>query len=270
MSASEYCTDGLVIRAVNSGENDRLVTLLTSGGRINVSAKGARSLRSRLMPACCPYVWGNYEIRAKGDYCYLHDASVSEAFPSIGKDISAIYLAQYICDVCFELSAPGEDAEDLLRLALNCLYAADTRLRPFDQIKGVFELRAACLSGYEPMLDCCRRCGKNENGFYYLDVMNGGILCSDCAKGEPTLPADAAAGAVPTDEFGTRSLLVPLTGAALESVRYCTAAPVKKMLAFSVGEGKDLRSFSDAAETYLLSHLERGFSSLKTYHEVAN
>ena len=63
---NDFNTDALVIRTLPSGDSDRLITLLTAGrGRINVMAKGARSLKSRYMPACAPFVYGNYEIRAK-------------------------------------------------------------------------------------------------------------------------------------------------------------------------------------------------------------
>ena len=46
----QYAVDGLVIREVESGENDKRIDLLTAEhGKISVIAKGARSYRSKDM-----------------------------------------------------------------------------------------------------------------------------------------------------------------------------------------------------------------------------
>lgn len=260
--------NGLVIRAVDSGEHDRFVTLLTEGGTVSVSAKGARSLRSRYMPACRPYVWGNYEIASRGGSSWLRDASVEEPFAAIGKSISALYLASYITEVCYEMSYPGVESGELLRLALNSLYALDRKIRPEAVIKAVFEIRAAVIAGYMPDLTCCRVCGREPEGRCFLDVMNGGLLCAECAQQAPKLPPDAPAGAVPTDGLGTRSILMPLTSASLEAWRYVAGAEEKKIYAFDPGSRADAEALARSAQTYLLSHLERSFPSLKIYYEV--
>ncbi len=267
MPTADFTIDGLVIRVVPSGDNDRLVTVLTKDrGRLSFMAKGARSLKSKYMPACNPYVWGNYEIHSKGTALWLRDASVTEGFTGIGKDIASMYLAQYFCDVCMELSEPEEEAADLLRLVLNCFYALSQNLKSKQLIKAVFELRAAAMSGYEPDLGVCRQCGKTSA--FVFDIMNGGMLCTACAEAAPSLSPDAPKWAVATDRFMTRSLLVSLTPSALDAARYILSSPVQKMLSFELTADKDLNSLSKAAECYLLSHLERGFPTLKTYYEV--
>ncbi len=269
MSNRERTVNGLVIRAVDSGEHDRLVTLLTNGGSLTLSAKGARSLKNRNMPACRPFVYGNYEIASRGSATWLRDASVLESFPRIGKSISAIYLATYFCEVMDELSEPGSEADELLSLGLNSLYALDRGLCPEAQIKAVFEIRAAVLSGYMPELSACRVCGRLPDGLDYLDVMNGGLLCPDCAASQPKLPPDAPPGAVPADALGTRSILMPLSAGALGAFRYAAGADPKRIFSFTLSEGRDMKYFARAAETYLLSHLERGFPALKYYYEVS-
>lgn len=269
MSSADFSIDGLVIRVRESGDNDRLVTVLTrERGKLTFMAKGARSLRSRYMPACNPYVYASYELHAKGTGFWLREANVLESFPGIGKDIAAMYLAQYLSEVCDELSEPEEPAEDLLRLALNAFFAISGAKKPLPQIKAVFEFRAAVLSGYAPELDGCHICGAADSAAFYLDVMNGGLVCASCAAAAPKVAPDAPAGTVPVDEYMTRSILMPLSPAALQSARYAVIAPVQKMLSFEIGEGRDMNCFSKAAETYLLSHLERGFSTLRTYYEV--
>ena len=258
-----------MIRSLPSGENDRILTLLSAKqGSISVLAKGARSLKSRYMAACMPFVWGNFELHPGkgGDLFFLREGFPAETFREIGRDIVRTYLAQYICDVCCELSGPGAGAEELLSLALNSLYALSAGVAEDATVKAVFEFRAASLSGYEPDLSACRLCGKASASRFLLDVMNGGIVCQDCISHTPR--PDPLSREPEVDRFGTRSILMPLTPAALEAVRYCVGAPAKRMLSFRLGDRYDRRCFEDAAETYLLSHLERGFSSLTQYREL--
>ena len=52
--------DGLVLREMPVGENDKLLTVLTAGeGRIYLTAKGARSMRSKVMPICRLFTYAN-------------------------------------------------------------------------------------------------------------------------------------------------------------------------------------------------------------------
>jgi len=269
---NEFSTNALVIHVVPSGENDKLLTLLSAEhGRITAVAKGGRSLKCRYMPATVPFVYGNYELKAgKGsDIFYIRDAVPEEPFRAIGEDIVKTYLAQYIADVLCEFAEPGTESGELLSLALNTLYAISKGSYDDALVKAVFEFRVAAMSGYEPELTGCRICGKPHGDLDYLDVMNGGLLCPECAAAAPKLPQDAPAGMVPTDRFGTRSVLMPLSASSLAAVEYVLEAPVKRMLAFSISSTADKNYFCRAAETYLLSHLERGFSSLKQYKELA-
>ena len=48
---------------------------------------------------------------------------------------------------------------ELQSLLLNCLYALSRLGLSESQVKAVFELRAACLSGYTPDLTGCHVCG---------------------------------------------------------------------------------------------------------------
>ena len=48
----ELTVDGLVIKEVDTGESDRIITLLTAErGKISAICKGARSLKSQRMSA---------------------------------------------------------------------------------------------------------------------------------------------------------------------------------------------------------------------------
>lgn len=315
MPTYDNSVDALVIRELPSGDHDKLLTLLTAQkGRIAVIAKGARSLKSRVMPACRAFVWGNFELHRKGDMYWLRDASVIQPFGKVGRDLEKLYLAQYLSDLCYELSGEDMPAEELLRLMLNTLHALDRGFRDDRIIKAVFELRAAALSGYMPEVDECGRCGRDHAPAWYLDVMNGCIVCSECVGASPAhaspkisvsrsdLNFDSNSDSnfnpnstpnpdpdsdfkfehslglsdkrsfspddIVTDAYGTRSILLPLPPAVLASMRYVLSSPQAKMLSFELKDRADVDALSVICETYILNHLERGFSSLKQYHNI--
>lgn len=273
----DIVTDGLVVREYDLGEHDKMLTLLTPAyGRIPVIAKGARSLRNKYLSPTGLFTYANYELHRRGDMTWLRSADVIEPFPQLEREITRLYLAQYLVDLACELSGEGEPCVDILRLTLNSLYALcrgqkDTRL-----IKGTFEWRAAGYSGYMPELGDCNICGahdarcKNDDGVAYLDVMNGALVCVDCAAGRLRRETELPPNVISTDGDGVRSLLLPLNMSVIAAIKYVLTALPERMFAFSLGRDEDLDRFSTVASTYITHHLERGFASLDIYNEICD
>lgn len=260
----QYSIDGLVVREVESGENDKRITLLTAErGKITVSAKGAKSFKSKYMNAVALFTYGNYEITERSGYSWLGGASITEPFYPIRDNIDRLALASYIVDVAGELSGAEEPAEELLRLTLNTLYAIANDLKPYPQIKAVYELRAMAMSGYMPMLDGCGLCGKDKSEIMYLDIMNGMLKCDECIH---KLNSNRE---ITVGEDGASVILVPLNYSALSAARYITEAPQEKVLSFALDD-ETLKMLSKMSETYLLHHLEKNFSSLDFYNSIKN
>ena len=64
--------DGLVLREIPTGENDKLLTVLTAEqGKIRICAKGVRSMKSKLMPLCRLFTYGNFEFYEKNGMRWL-------------------------------------------------------------------------------------------------------------------------------------------------------------------------------------------------------
>ncbi|MBO4979656.1 MAG: DNA repair protein RecO [Clostridia bacterium] len=258
----QYTVDGLVIRESDAGENDKRLVLLTPDrGRISVLAKGARSLKSRYMNSTALFTYGNYEITERGEHAWLSGASVIESFYGIRNDIERLALASYIVDVVYELSGESEGACDMLRLALNTLFAIANDYKPRPLIKAVFEFRAMTMSGYLPNLEACSACGKTRGSYMYLDVMNGEMKCAEC------LHTVELKKTVAEDEIRDARILSPLGGGALAAARYIIEAPIERLLSFHP-EDITISELARMSETYLLHHLERSFSSLDFYRNV--
>ena len=257
----EIKTAGLVIRELQVGEADKLLTILTpEHGKLCVSGKGVASLRSRHMTSAQPFSYSSFVLRRTRKYYYIADSDMIECFFNIRYDIERLALANYLCDVACDVALEDSDESELLRLMLNTLYALSNRENISNELlRAAFEFRVAVQSGYMPQLEDCGVCGKHMPPMPLLfDVMNGSLRCSDCAN---------VARRAEMDEDRTADITFRLTPAVLETMRYIARAPLGRYLSFSLSQD-ELPLFSGISETYLTSHLEHGFGSLTYYKKL--
>ena len=264
----QYTVDALVLREVNVGENDKMLTLLTpEKGRIGVMAKGTRSVKSKSLAPAQLYTYGNYEIYEKGDYKWLRGGSVIEGFYGLRDDIEKLSLVAYIADVACELSGEDEAAFDILRMTLNTFYAISKKIRPLSVIKGVYELRAAAMAGFMPELYGCKYCKRDDISDLYLDVMNGCVLCSECINKRAKKQATSKSSVYDDLDF-EMNLLVPISPSVLAAMNFAVNSLPERMFSFSLNGKDENDMFARAAEEYLLNHLERGFTTLDFYKSM--
>ncbi len=250
---------GLVLREKPLGDNDKLLTLLTAEhGKMFVTGKGVRSLKNKNMTSSQPFAYSTFVLtKNKSGFYHISESDLHELFFGIRTDLNRIALASYICDVADHCSVEENDETALLRLTLNTLYAISQDKRPLPQIKGAFELRCAAVSGMAPDLSACCMCDSDEAPLYYLDILEGELLCSDCISRRR---ADKYA-----DREGewTRPFIA-VSPMLLGAFRYTIEADASKFLSFSLPEA-ELSNYSAACERYLLHHLGRGFPTLEYY-----
>ena len=258
--------DGLILRVSDVGEHDRALVLLTADeGKLYITAKGARSVKSKNASICriCAYV--NLELYEKNDKYWLAEGSVNKGFFGICEDLDTFSLASYIMQLAEEITGEGTDESEVLRMALNTLYVLENKICSREQVKATFELFAANHSGFVPDLSTCTECDCNDfSGGLWLDVMNGSIICDKCHKKK--------SGGLPlpeTDEFLTRNLLLPLDSSALEAMRYVASAPLQRIFAYGITDMQSLDLLCRASELYLLHHLERDFDTLRFYKSLS-
>ena len=257
--------DGVVVRVRDMGDHDRYLSVLTADrGRITLLSKGSRSMRGPQMAVSQMFGYANFEIYYRGTLAVLKGGTPIQPFYELGMDIDRLNLASYLCDLTCELTDEGEPAEEMLRLLLNSLYAISRDLYPQEIIKGAFEWRAMAISGYEPDLGGCHRCGADTAEALYLDVMNGGILCGECLHKAANKPRASAA----YDDLREAEVLCQITPAVLAALRYTVDAPPQRIFSFDLSDAEDLRLFAHSTETYLLSHIGHGFDTLNFYREM--
>ena len=185
----KFETDGVVLKASVTGESDRIVHVLTrSRGVIRAFAKGARSTKSRLHAGAAEFVCGSFTFTEKGGVYHLNEAQVKETFYPLRLSLEKLTLAQYFCDLLLKIVPETESDPSFLRLFLNSLYFLCNEKKPLLQVKAVFELRAAVLSGYAPDLIGCSVCGAFETPVMFFDPLRGVLFCAACGNANLLAP----------------------------------------------------------------------------------
>ena len=243
-----FKTEGLVLRETQYKDSDKLLTVLSKDrGKLTLRARGVRSRNSRLKSGCQLLAYSEFTVFENKSYHLIEEAVPLQLFLPLRDDIEKLSLASYFAQVSETISQEDSPNPELLSLCLNSMYALASLDKPQKLLKAAFELRAACLAGYMPMLDECVVCGHPQPERFH--VKGGALQCTGCL-----LP----------EETGVR---LPVHSSCLSAMRYITTCDLRRLFSFHLGE-QGLKELSDAAETYLLSQLEQGFFTLDFYKSL--
>ena len=239
---------GIVLRVTDYKEHDALLTVLTRNhGKLTVKARGLRRKNSPLIAPCQLLAFGEFTLfEYRGQYT-INEAHSLELFTPLRKDLVKLSLGTYFAQVAEVLSQEDYPSPELLSLVLNCLFALSNLNLPEEQIKAVFELRSACLSGYTPDLFGCHICGSQEPDRF--DLSAGQLECRNCRSHE------------------SNGIRMPVTPSILEAMRYICLCDPKRLFAFQLS-CTTLHQLGNLTEAYLTTQLERGFSTLDFYKSL--
>lgn len=239
---------GIVLRVTDFNDRDALLTLLTRRhGKLTVKARGLRRKNSPLTAPCQLLAYGEFTLfEYRGQYT-INEAHSIELFSSLRRELTKLSLGTYFAQVAEVLSQEDFPNPELQSLLLNCLYALSKLKLPERQIKSVFEMRAACLSGFTPDLFGCHICGSQTPSRF--DLRAGQLECSECRNPE------------------SNGIRLPVTQSVLEAMRYICLCEPKRLFSFAVGNDT-MSLLADITEAYLATQLERGFSTLDFYKSL--
>jgi DNA repair protein RecO (recombination protein O) len=242
---------GVVLRVVDYGESDRVVSLLTEErGKISAFARGARSSRKRFGGALEPFTLLSIEARERrgSDLLGLDSVNVTRGFGAIRGDLARIACAGYACDLTRELVRDAEPHPELLARLIGYLDRLDRVDAEPSALRG-FELAALRAVGLMPRLTSCIGCGAavDAEETVSFDPGQGGVVCDRCRAatiGASRLSAAALAALVKLQREPAPDLPDPLSRAV----------------------GVEIR---DALSRFIEHHLGRRLASRKFLDEVA-
>lgn len=243
-----HITDGLVLREVAYRDSDKMLTILSQDlGKISASCRGARSRQSSMRAGTQLLTYSNFTLFENRGRYTINAAEPVEMFTGLRKDILLLSLGAYFAEVLEVISEEEVPTTGLLTTGLNCLYALSVKKKPQLLIKATFELRMMMFAGYTPDVLECPVCGNEEPSEPVFQIQSGRAGCSAC--------------------LGEERDAMPLCSQSLSALRYILLAEPKKILSYSLDE-KPLTLLANVTERYLISRLEREFSTLKFYKSL--
>lgn len=240
---------GVVVKEVNYGESDKILTVLTAeDGIISVIAKRCRNLKNKngaspQLLSYCSFLL--YE--SKRGYV-MNDCEVLEVFWGVINDLKSLSLAQYFCELSLVLSPESPNSADFLKIFLNCIFYLSNKSKNMLFIKSIFEMRSMSLCGYIPNLVSCNKCKKYNPPKMKFYINRGIIVCGNCSKDYLIVGHDIAPGV-------------------LLALRHIIYSPNEKLFSFKISD-ESLKMLSLISEKYVVYHLGYEFKSLNFYKSL--
>ena len=242
-------TDGIVIREQTTGEQDRLITVLTrENGVIRAFVNGGRNPKNKNVSSTGLLCYSDFSVeKTKKDIYIIKEATAKEVFFSLRDNIIDLSLAQYFAELTYELAPREESAAEFLSLLLNSIYLITRGKKELSLIKAATELRMLCLSGYMPNLVACNVCGAFESEKMSFDVLTGELFCENCLshKGAKVVPASV-----------------------IRAMRHICLSPANKIYSFNLAKDS-LSELCYFSERYLKNVTMRKYKTLEFYKTMS-
>lgn len=210
-------TPAIVLRAVNYGDADRVLTLFTEQvGKVSVLARGARKgSRRHSASGIGLFTTGitELELRTSGaGLDRLRRFDVGNGYAHLGLDVGRLAHASYAAELVSELTQPHQAEPELYRQLVEFFTYLD-RSAPTSERLRCFELQLLDLVGLGPELAVCRACastalGKSRQGF---SITLGGVVCGVCSTEGLSLPEGARQALLKLRQTGATADLSYLT-----------------------------------------------------------
>lgn len=176
-----YRTEAVVLRRMNLGEADRLLTVFSPDlGKFRAVAKGVRRPGSRKAGHLEPFTRVRLLLARGRELDIVTQAEAIELYPGLQSDLERLGHAAYMVELLDQFTVEEGGSRGLYDLILEALGALSTGGGP-EAVVRHFELRLLDLVGYRPELARCLGCGKQIRAqAQFFSTTAGGVFCPDC------------------------------------------------------------------------------------------
>ena len=177
-----YAAEAVVLRKVDYGEADRILTLLTrERGKVPAIAKSVRRSKSRMA--------GQLDVFAHGTMLLAEGKSMDVVTQfqritensALGSDLKRAAVASVVAEVADKVMEERHPAPEMFTLVVEALrHLSDREVAPLMELAD-FLVRVLGELGYTPEVNRCARCGGplGEDGLSF-SALAGGVVCRDC------------------------------------------------------------------------------------------
>ena len=221
-----HVSAAIVLRSWPYGESDKIVSFLTENhGKLTGIAKGAKRSRKRFSNSLelCSLVNLRFQDRPHGGLVFIVSSDLLPGFKPLAASLEKIAFASYMVEITDGLTAEREENHLVFQHLKDGLhYLGESG--PSLMFLAFFELRLLSLTGYQPFLNGCRRCGRNRDDNialrWHFSSRDGGLLCEACAKWRKEIvPLGAETVDVLTELQDKKTLPISNTAVSLPMVK---------------------------------------------------
>ncbi|MDP4180950.1 MAG: DNA repair protein RecO [Bacillota bacterium] len=234
--------DGIVIKEINTGEADKILTILSKNkGKITVFAKNSRRPRSKLVAGTQNMCYSNFMLFKGRDMYTMNSCDVIEPFYDLRCDIVKLTYVAHILELVNDIIQEEQPASKTLQLLLNTLYIIAKTDRSCELLTRIFELRFLAILGYAPYVNGCINCGSDDSEHMNFSFKKCGFLCNSCSL------IDINA--------------IPLSKGAVKSIYYIIHCSIKELFSFDVSEGV-LQELGLITKRFIKDRFEKEYKKL--------
>ncbi len=178
-----YKATGIVLRRMNLGEADRIITILTrEHGKVRAVAKGVRRIKSRMAGHLEPFGAVEFMFASGRNLDIVTSARLVRSGDGISGTPESLYYGFLLAEMLDKLIEEGVEQAALYEVVEDCY--ADLNRRGGDSVVELFfKLRLLEALGYKPRLEGCSICGQSDVGAQYFFVPEiGGIVDGTCTN----------------------------------------------------------------------------------------
>jgi DNA repair protein RecO (recombination protein O) len=178
-----YKTEAIVLRSMDLGEADRVLTVLTPRlGKLRVIAKGVRRPRSRIGGGLQPFSDVQLVLAVGRTWDVVTSSSLEDPHLGLRNDLHSTAAAWYVVELADRFCEGAADSHDAFRLLAQALSALDAGGEVAREVVARwFELALLDAMGFRPELRRCLECGAEiEPEGNAFSPAGGGVVCPQC------------------------------------------------------------------------------------------
>lgn len=181
-----YRVEGIVIRSMDYGEGNKIITLCTeSGGKVGVLVRGAKKPKSRHAALVQPFTFGQYVYFRNTGLGTLNAGEIVESYHELREDLVKASYASYACELLDRVLQDEETGTFWFKQLKACLQALKEEKDPV-VITSLYEMKILQASGYGPQFDECISCNQERpDEQLFISPRLGGVLCRACKHFDP-------------------------------------------------------------------------------------
>ena len=184
--AHSFGVEAVVLRHVDYGEADRILTLFTRQlGKTRAIVKGARKIMSRKAGHLEPFTHVRLQLAKGRDMPLVTQAEMIDAYLPLREDLVLTSQASYVIELVDRFTYDeGSDSSGIFQLLIETLARLAEKAEPWMATR-FYEMRLLDCLGFRPKLLECAVCGREiQAEDQYFSYAAGGVVCPTSANDE--------------------------------------------------------------------------------------